>query len=121
MSPHAFAASSEEILSRLDGRRRLMVERVKKLKSDGSELVTPREPFFICVESNFKCAVRGHSVYIHHPEKPRTPYWALTLDHINPLNQSKGNPAGWSGDNIQLLSSVLNSVKSDNCNEELIR
>ncbi|GAA5811683.1 hypothetical protein MFLAVUS_005124 [Mucor flavus] len=147
MSPHAFAASeeefqdiarwlvtgeilsndlppkysSEEILRRLVGRRSSMEARVKKNKNDGSKLVSPEELFRICTESRFEYAISGHSVHIHSPRQTRTPYWARTLDRVNPLHEPKVNPASWSGDNIQLLSSVLNSVKNDNSNEELIR
>lgn len=98
-----------------------MEDRVRKNQSDGSELVTSSELFLICTESKFKCAVSGHYLYFHSTKHSRTPYWALTLDHVNPLHQSKSNPASWSGDNIQPLASVLNNIKGDYSNDELVR
>ncbi|GAA5798631.1 hypothetical protein HPULCUR_004036 [Helicostylum pulchrum] len=86
-----------------------------------SYTITSNELFGICIEKEFKCAVSGNYVYFHSGKHARIPYWALSLDHIDPLHHSKENPASWSKNNIQLLSAALNSIKGHVANEELVR
>ncbi|KAI9273887.1 hypothetical protein EDC94DRAFT_593086 [Helicostylum pulchrum] len=113
--------SYTSIASRLITRRRWMEKRVLRNGCNGRELVTSNELFGICIEKEFKCAVSGNYVYFHSGKHARIPYWALSLDHIDPLHHSKENPASWSKNNIQLLSAALNSIKGHVANEELVR
>ncbi|GAA5802954.1 hypothetical protein HPULCUR_008429 [Helicostylum pulchrum] len=96
-------------------------KRVLRNGYNGSELVTSNELFGMCIEKKFKCAVSGNYVYFRSGQPTCMPYWALNLDHIDPLHHSKGNPASWSKNNIQVLSAVLNSIKGYVPNEELVR
>ncbi|KAI9267140.1 hypothetical protein EDC94DRAFT_582619 [Helicostylum pulchrum] len=103
-------SSYPSISSRLIVRRRWMEKKI-----------TSNELFGMCIEKKFKCAVSGNYVYFHSGQPTCMPYWALNLDHIDPLHHSKGNPASWSKNNIQVLSAVLNSIKGYVPNEELVR
>lgn len=109
------------IVNRLAVRRISMERRVIRNGCDGSALITTYELFHLCLEKQFKCAVSGHYVYFHRGSQPHIPHWALTFDHINALHYYKKNPNSWSINNIQVLSSILNSIKGSNSNEELIR
>lgn len=113
--------SYRTIAKRLAFRRKTMETRVLRNGCDGSALITTYELFRLCLEKQFKCAVSGHYLYFHCGRQPHTPYWALTFDHINALHHHKTNPNSWSINNIQVLSSILNSIKGSNSNEELIR
>lgn len=108
-------------MKRLRTRRRSIRKRAKKSGCDTSKLVTVYELFRLCADNNYKCAVTGNAVYFHPPSDVHLPYWALSLDHINPFRKTKYNPNSWSKDNLQLLSAVLNSIKGHVPNEELVR
>lgn len=96
-----------------------MEERVVKSEADASKLVTAKELYEICVQNEFKCAVSGHTCYFKSRDCRRTPYWSISLDHIDPLNDSKENPISWSKENIQPLCNVLNIIKGHVPNDEL--
>ncbi|KAI8082013.1 hypothetical protein BDF21DRAFT_416934 [Thamnidium elegans] len=53
-----------------------------------------------------KCAITGHRLY---------------FDHIQPLNDSKHDPTSWSAKNLQLMSSLISSIKGHIPNQEIVK
>lgn len=112
--------SFEYISKNLKRRRRLMVERLIHHGCDGKSLVTTNELYSICLQSQFRCAITGSRVAFK-AKGPRVPYWSLSIDHRVPLNYSKYDPEAWSKDNLQVMSSVMNTIKSDLSDREIYR
>jgi hypothetical protein len=111
--------NNEDMKYRLECRQAAMRERCIRAKCNASMLVSVKDLENLCVKSNFKCAITGWTVPWHDLRKRRLPYWALTIDHIFPLHESKGDPAAWSVNNLQLMSSALNFIKGHYSDEEV--
>lgn len=114
-------ASNEE-LSKLTKRRvKSMKVRAKSLGVKVISLVTQKELFEICKSNDMKCAITGHRLYFDRSDDSFPLFWKVSFDHIRPLHYSKHDPASWSANNLQLMSSLLNCIKGHMHDQEIVK
>ncbi|KAI7881213.1 uncharacterized protein EV154DRAFT_523556 [Mucor mucedo] len=111
----------EAMVYRLKSRRKMMGNKVIRNNCDGQSLATTGELTEMCFKSQFKCAISGSQIAFHTQNKLRYPYWAFSIDHRLPLNHNKYQPEAWGIDNLQAMSAVMNTIKSDLSDQEIFR
>lgn len=77
-----------------------MSNRAKKLEgSNSSDLVSVQDLKDLLNENDYKCAVTGHRLYFN-TTPLKMPYWSLSYNHIDPLNDTKDKAISWSKSNL---------------------
>ncbi|KAI8374938.1 hypothetical protein EDC96DRAFT_497347, partial [Choanephora cucurbitarum] len=113
--------SSNQVLRRLQHRYEIMKARwqFKTSSKSRSFPLAFNDLLQIYHQERQTCQMSGLRCYIHDARYKRVPYWALTLDHITPVSHRWHDRDLWAVGNLQTMSSVLNSVKSDATDDEL--
>ncbi|OBZ89781.1 hypothetical protein A0J61_02164 [Choanephora cucurbitarum] len=113
--------SSNQVLRRLQHRYEIMKARwqFKTSSKSRSFPLAFNDLLQIYHQERQTCQMSGLRCYIHDARYKRVPYWALTLDHITPVSHRWHDRNLWAVGNLQTMSSVLNSVKSDATDNEL--
>ncbi|KAI7895247.1 uncharacterized protein EV154DRAFT_496382 [Mucor mucedo] len=109
------------IVKKMKQRRQQMESRLTHNNCDGQSLATTKELTIMCYQNRFKCAVTNCEIAFPKFSAKRCPYWSLTVDHRVPLYYSKRDPEAWGIDNLQLMSYVINAIKSNLPDPEIYR
>ncbi|KAG2193222.1 hypothetical protein INT47_010697 [Mucor saturninus] len=109
------------IVEKMRAKRRFMEVRLVRSDCNGQSLATTKELTIMCYQNRFRCAVTNCEIAFPRFNAHRYPYWSLTVDHRVPLYYSKYDPEAWGIDNLQLMSTVMNTIKSNLPDPEIYR
>ncbi|KAI7887849.1 uncharacterized protein EV154DRAFT_484670 [Mucor mucedo] len=110
--------SEKDSLKRFAGRLVQMRRRANKNKCSDSKFPTKQALLGICAANNYKCCITGSEIQFHNPKSAIIPFWALSIDHRKPLDSVKKDPNAWGIQNLQPMSRVMNTIKSNLTDEE---
>lgn len=105
-----------EVWRRLTNRKSSMSGRCARAHADASRLATG-DQLYKLYKRNPRCAITGHTTFVHRTADSTLPAWAVTLDHRNPLKYSKNDAKAWSVNNLQILGHIMNLVKNS-CSDD---
>ncbi|OBZ85294.1 hypothetical protein A0J61_06654 [Choanephora cucurbitarum] len=113
--------SVQEVLRRLKARYHQIRSRYNhKVTENKNCPLTLNDLIRIYIKQDQLCQITGFRCYLHDTSLPRQPYWALSLDHIVPVSHQLNNHYVWSADNLQVMSTILNSIKGDANDVEIV-
>ncbi|KAI8378755.1 hypothetical protein EDC96DRAFT_172676 [Choanephora cucurbitarum] len=112
--------TGSQVYLRLEKRYDQIVSRHRNKVHKGRCPLVLNDLVRIYVDQSQTCQITGVLCHLHNPKYAKVPYWALTFDHITPVSHRLNDPSVWAARNLQIMSCVLNNVKNDAKNIEII-
>lgn len=112
----------DEISHKLTRRRKSMKKRQNKGQSNAHGFATSDQLKELVRVNGHRRVITSWRSYVHeHVREKPTPYWAMTIDHADPLGKddNKTKEGVWAQSNLQIMCHALNSVKGKESDKDL--